>query len=237
MVIRPKRPRLVVWDWDGPVCDSMPHSKMVLTLLCKERGIPFTEETWQQFVSHWGLKGADLITTVLGLSHEAATLMYKEWSDQEKINPCYLVPGVDRTLQDLRERGIKNSILTSRPGSALELSINNLGVRNQFAHISTTCTTAYHKPDKRAFDETFAFFNTGLGDSEATAKERIDESDTIFIGDTMIDIAAGKARGITTFIVRTGPYEFKDPPDFDPRFLLSSAVDLVPKLYELGYPM
>jgi len=227
MRLRLKRVRATVWDYDGPLAHSFYHGLRVLARLARKRGLAFTPRTVKRLVRKWGLKGDELIAHAFGIPLDEGAALYREWSDAEKASPCGLVPGARETLQDLRERGVVHTILTSRPKWALEHSIRSEGILEQFAHIVTTCDSEFHKPDPRSFDCTMELLGKLIGG--------FDPDDCIFVGDTFVDIEAGRARGITTFIVRTGPYAFFDHEDFDPQYMLSSVADLVPRLRQLGY--
>lgn len=225
MRIQPKRVRAVIWDYDGPLKNSLPHGLRTLARIARRRGLPFNARTLKRLVRNWGLKGNELLAKAFEVPVEVGGAMYREWSEAEKGQPCALVHMARETLQDLRERGVVNTILTSRPSWALGHAIEADGIRQHFVHIGTTCDSKHHKPHRKAFDSTMDLLDSrGIGEEQC-----------IFIGDTFVDIEAGRARGVTTFIVRTGPYAFFDHEDFDPAYMLPSVADLVPRLKLLGY--
>ncbi|HYE23425.1 MAG TPA: HAD family hydrolase [Candidatus Paceibacterota bacterium] len=227
MRIQPKRVRAVIFDYDGPLSNSFNHGLRMLATLARKRGLAFTPRIAKRLIRTWGLKGNELIAKAFGISLDEGTVLYREWSEAEKLTPCGLVPMARETLQDLRERGLVNTILTSRPSWALAHSIDAEGIKEHFAHIVTTCDTEFHKPHPRSFDCTM----------ELLGRRGVREDECVFIGDTFVDIDAGRARGVTTFIVRTGPYAFFDHKDFDPDHMIPSVGHLVPRLRDLNYSL
>lgn len=216
--------RAVIWDFDGPIVDSLTPGLRIVEAIAARRNLPFTEEIKLSLVRKWGLKGSDLIRECFGIPQAASEIFYREWSDHPDNTRSFVNVGVRRTLQTFKEAGIVNSILTSRPSWSLEPALKVKRLRPLFDRIVTTCDTRHHKPDPLAFACTLQFL----------AERGITRDECVFIGDTYVDIAAGRDGLIRTFIVRTGPYAFFEPEDFDPAHILPSAAHLPERLKHLG---
>lgn len=216
--------RAVIWDFDGPIINSLPDGLRVVEAIAAKRNLPFTPEVRARLLRRWGLKGSELIAECFGIPLAAGEVFYREWSEHEENKSPRLVNGVRRTLQTFKDMGVVNTILTSRPSWSLEPSINLKRLKSSFDRIVTTCDTPHHKPHPRAFDCTLAMLD----------ERGISQEECVFIGDTFVDIDAGRSRGIRTFIVKTGPYAFFDPEGFAPDHLLPSAAHLPARLKQLG---
>ena len=217
-----------IHDFDGPYVNTLPTGLAIVKDLARAHDLHFDEEVERNLRRLWGLKGADLLEQSFGVDHTLAAQIYREWTDHKDNQSTPIVPGVPEELERFRERGGVNTILTSRPKWGLMPTLEHFGHTHLFDHIVTTCDAEYHKPDPRAFDCTM----------DMLAARGISPEQTVFIGDTFIDIQAGQARGVLTLIVRTGPYEFADPDekyDFDPDHIIPSAAHVTERLKELGY--
>lgn len=219
--------RGVVFDYDGPCCDSMPTGLIHIREIALSQGLPFTERHVEYLIRNWGLRGDAVLAGCFDLSPDEALSFYRAWSEREKGEQPQLISGARETFNELRAQGVVKTILTSRPSWALDHSIDHHRVREYFTHIATTCGSEFHKPDPRAFNCTIDMF----------AERNIGAQEIVFVGDTFIDWNAGQARGITTFVVRSGPFGHFSPSEWNleipPEHIIESTADLPARLKEL----
>lgn len=221
--------RAISSDFDGPFTDTLVVGLASIKVIATRWGLRYTDEIEGRLIFLWGLKGSDLVADVFGLSPEEAVQFYADWIDFEKKNFPPLVEGAHDALHSLRRRVRAISVLTSRPSFGITPMLEHHDLGQHLMHIGTTCGMPFHKPDRRAFDCTVV----------AYGKLGIDESEFVYVGDTYVDWEAGLARGVPTFIVRTGPMGSYPPSawglDIPAEHLIDSLVDLEPRLLELGY--
>lgn len=227
--MRATKPKVrgVVFDYDGPCCNSLPTGLVHIREIALSQGLPFTETHVDHLLRNWGLKGDEILAGCFSISREEGLAFYKAWSEREKGDQPGLVSGVREAFNDLKDRGVLKTLLTSRPSWALDHSIDYHQVREYFTHIVTTCESEFHKPDPRAFDCTVRMFD----------ERNITPAELIFVGDTFIDWNAGVARGLTTFIVRSGPFGRFEPSEWNleipPEHIIESTAVLPQRLKEL----
>lgn len=102
-------------------------------------------------------------------------------------------PGVNETLAELRKRGYRMGIITSktRKLTIMGLSLFDLG---EFMDVIITADdTTKHKPDPEPVE--VGLQALGLATNEA-----------LYVGDSAHDVAAGKAAGLVTVAALWGPF-------------------------------
>lgn len=222
--------RAVIHDCDGPICNSYDKGiQMVRDALAPSINITFTDEILDALAREWGRKGCELLSVSLGIPHETGKELYDRWIALEKHDQPEMVEGSHETLLHLRDLRLVQLVLTSRPHRSLLPWMRHVGIdKGIFRHVATTCGRKYHKPDPRAF----------VGSLRVLRKEGIHPDETIFVGDTWADWKAGTERGITTFLVRTGPFGRFEPDAWGlsvpPEQMIDSLAHLPGRLRELG---
>jgi len=99
-----------------------------------------------------------------------------------------LFDGVEETLKELKERGYKNGLVTSRLRASAMNAVRHFGLGSLFDSIITASDIDVFKPDPAP-----VFF---ILDKLGSKPE-----ETIFVGDTIHDIEAGLASGVYTVLV------------------------------------
>lgn len=206
-----------LFDADGTLIDtreliyrSYVHMSGVMGLPEPDRG--HVERTT-------GLPFADQIRDVLGRDrgeefYERASEVYRGHLMDSYRPHLRIFPGEREVLDELRLRGKKMAVVTSRRLPGLVEFLRFLGLDGYFSLLVTPESTERHKPHP----EPALFAMRELG----AAPER-----TVFVGDAIFDIKCGHAAGADTVLVAWGGMDHRDW-DPQPDYVIDSFAELLP---------
>ncbi len=139
-------------------------------------------------------------------------------SEAEKVS---LKPGADRILQSLKEGGLKIGIVTGRTsqGDSKWRELHRLNI-NQFIDVMVTGTEATPKPAP-----------DGL--IKCIRELGLTPEDCVFIGDSSVDIIAGKRAGVRTVAIHGGVATRKLLAEQQPDYILADLSLLLSCLSEM----
>lgn len=181
------RIKAVLFDYDGTVgdtnqlvIDSWQHTFMTIRgrrtddeLLYHTFGEPLRETMARFFPEH------DL---------EDALRIYRDWQAAQDQNRWYLFPGMRQLIGELRRRGYRMGIVTSRTRDSLERALVYLGMEDTFSAIVTCDDTTVHKPEP---------------EPALIGLEKLDvrPDQALFVGDTHYDMGCAHNAGIEAVLV------------------------------------
>jgi phosphoglycolate phosphatase len=200
MMIRTHRQKTrgVIFDLDETIIGSLGPYTEAFNAGTRLFGLePVTDETIAHFLDEGLRLGQMLVVLFPAVFGEDG----ERQSCEEEIRRAYLEleprkvvlkPGVKRVLQSLKERGIKIGIVTGRrtTGERKWLELRRLNI-HQFVDAMVTGGEAPAKPAPDGLIKCIR--ELGLSAEEC-----------IFVGDSRVDVAAGKKAGVRTVAVHTG---------------------------------
>lgn len=194
------QPAAILFDLDGTLIDTVPEIADALNDALAE--LAEDQLLDNALVESWvGGGAANLLKLALGHCGVPPALLQREFELRwEHFQPAYEArcgtnskpyPGVLASLQALQEAGYKLGVVTNKEGRFAEKVIRNHGIENFFGVVMAGDTLTIKKPDP-------AMLWTALG--------RLGAGNTqgLFIGDSMIDVATGAAAGVNTWAVTHG---------------------------------
>ena len=122
-------------------------------------------------------------------------------------------PGAIEALTALRARGCTIGIVTSKSVELSERGLQCVGLRSLIDTIVGCDSTVHHKPHPEPVLTALTRLNAPV-------------SDAVFIGDSVHDMHAGNAAGVTTIAALWGPFTREELAVSDPRFFLERLADL-----------
>jgi len=132
------------------------------------------------------------------------------WHD-EMIEPF---PGMIAILQELRLRGFRLGIVSSKLRSGVLRALNLYGMANLFDVIIGAEDTTNHKPHP----EPLLIALSGL---------EVATNESLYVGDSTHDIAAGRAAQMLTAAAAWGPFPQSELESLHPDYLLITPRDLL----------
>ena len=203
----------VLFDLDGTLFDS---SRLFLdsyhhTMLV-HRGRTFPDSEWLA-----GL-GTPLKVQFRRFTDDPAELermiaTYREWNLSHHDAMVRAFPGAVETVSELKRRGAKLGIVTSKNRGGVERGLAVCGFDGLFEAVVTSDDLAASKPDPAPV---------------VAALQRLDAPSerALFAGDSPHDIAAGRGAGTRTAACLWGPFLREDLASQHPDFWLESFADL-----------
>ncbi|QPI10326.1 phosphoglycolate phosphatase [Stutzerimonas stutzeri] len=214
-------PRLVMFDLDGTLMDSVPDlaaavDKMLMLLGREPAGI--------KRVRDWVGNGSRVLVRralagQLGhdgvadeLADEALALFMQAYAGGHELTAVY--PGVRDCLDWLREREVKLAIITNKPAQFIEPLLEEKGLAGYFDWLVGGDTLPQQKPDPAALF--WVMDKAGVAPSES-----------LFVGDSRNDVRAAKAATVRCVALTYG-YNHGEPiADEQPALVLDDLRELV----------
>ncbi len=216
-----KLPRLVMFDLDGTLMDSVPDlaaavDKMLMLLGREPAGI--------ERVRDWVGNGSRVLVrrALAGqlnhdgvadeLADEALALFMQAYSGGHELTTVY--PGVRECLDWLREREVKLAIITNKPAQFIEPLLEEKGLAGYFQWLVGGDTLPQQKPDPAALF--WVMDKAGVAPGES-----------LFVGDSRNDVRAAKAATVRCAALTYG-YNHGEPiADEHPALVLDDLRELV----------
>jgi HAD superfamily hydrolase (TIGR01509 family) len=189
----------VMFDLDGTLIDSVPVYYEIIDIVFAELGVPaVSRETLLEAMDDgefdWNCvlpenmkrRKEELAEKARGIIDEIAPPMFH--------NQIKLIPGTDEILKKIAVTGIKIGLVTSTPAQRMAVKmipLSNAGV----AHLLEVIVTADDVRHKKPSAEPLVQCSQKLG---------VPLKKCVYVGDTRVDIRAGKAAGMKTVGVLTG---------------------------------
>ncbi|WP_313240650.1 phosphoglycolate phosphatase [Stutzerimonas kunmingensis] len=214
-------PRLVMFDLDGTLMDSVPDlaaavDKMLMLLGREPSGI--------ERVRDWVGNGSRVLVrrALAGqldhdgvsdeLADEALALFMQAYSGGHELTTVY--PGVRECLDWLREREVKLAIITNKPAQFIEPLLEEKGLAGYFDWLVGGDTLPQQKPDPAALF--WVMDKAGVAPGES-----------LFVGDSRNDVRAAKAATVRCVALTYG-YNHGEPiADEQPALVLDDLRELV----------
>ena len=186
--------RLVIFDWDGTMLDSISHIAYCLADTVKAyQGVVPEESAIRELVGLGAMQVTSILCPDLPLEKKEQLIAdYRKLFTQTANQSCQLFPGAQQLLLDLKNQGYKLAIATGKGRTALENNLRGLGLQYYF----DATRTAGETEDKPSPSMVFEILQE-LGCSAA---------ESILLGDTCYDIDMANNAKIDAVAVTYGAH-------------------------------
>ena len=193
----------VLFDLDGTLADSAPDLVAALATLCAEIGraepdpvaVSRVVSAGGRAILRCGLPGIDEAQV------EALLPRYLDLYAARGNASTRLYDGIDEVLRDLEGQGIAWGIVTNKVAWLAAPVVEKLGLARRCGALVAGDTLARRKPDPDPV-------------LHACALLEVDPARTLFVGDDLRDIEAGRAAGTRTIAAAWGYLNGGDPADW-----------------------
>ena len=182
--------RAVLFDFDGTLIDSYPAITASVNHVRQLYGLPPLDEAEvRPFVGRGA--GALLKHTVPAGSLEDNAAAYRAHHPSVLRSGTRLLPGAAEALRALHERELRLGLCSNKPVAFSRELVAHLGVASFLDVVLGPEDVAQPKP---------------APDMVLTAMSRlhIAASQTLYVGDMVVDIQTGRGAGVTVWVVATG---------------------------------
>jgi N-acetyl-D-muramate 6-phosphate phosphatase len=188
------RIQLVLFDLDGTLVDTAADLAAAANRQRADRGLePLPLEDLRPMASH-GARG--LIAVALGRApgdadYDSLRAQFLEYYEQALCVHSRLFDGMEATLEALEHAGIRWGIVTNKIARFTGPLVERLGLSERAACVVSGDTTPHAKPHPAPL-------------LHAITEARSTATATIYVGDDLRDVQAGRAAGTGTVIAAYG---------------------------------
>lgn len=214
-------PRLVMFDLDGTLVDSVPDLATAVDRMLVELG---REPAGVERVRQWVGNGARvLVRRALagGLDHSAVGEAESEealahfldiYADCHELITLY--PGVHELLEALSTAAVELAVVTNKPERFVAPLLEQVGLGGYFRWIIGGDTLPQQKPDPAALLQVMRL--------AGVTKEQ-----SLFVGDSRSDVLAARAAGVPCVAVSYGYNHGRPVAEEEPQLVVDSMAELL----------
>jgi phosphoglycolate phosphatase len=206
---------LLIFDWDGTLCDSIGWIVECLEVSAKAASLPIPPRAKARSVI--GLSLGEAMDTLFPGQPKAAidTLMghYRKHYHSRSLVHLSLFEGVPDLLFQLREEGFKLAVATGKARSGLDPMLVATGLTTMF-HATRCADETASKPHPMMVEEL-------LSELQVTPKR------TLLIGDSLHDLHLARNAGVDAVAVAAGANTRDELLELQPLACLEQTVDLL----------
>ncbi|MFX1536010.1 MAG: HAD family hydrolase [Promethearchaeota archaeon] len=215
-MVKPKyKPKLILFDFDYTLADS---SKGVV--ICYQYALA---QTGNSKASEEAIKDTIGLELKEGFKHfidnpevmDECIALFKEKAEEVMVNNTFLLPMTSVTIRKLSERGYLVGIVSTKYAYRIQEILQKNELNQYFKVIIGGENVKNFKPAPE-------------GILKACTRMGIDPQESIFVGDSVVDIKAGKAAGVNAVIgVLTGRTKKANFLTVGTDLILNSILDLL----------
>ena len=211
----------VMFDLDGTLIDTVPIYYKIIEIVFAQLGIPrVSKKTLLEAMSDGDFDWDCVLPD--NMKPRKAELIEKARAVIDQVAPpmfhaqTKLIPGTGEIFRQFASRGIKIGLVTSTPAKQMPIKmipLNNAGLEKQLEVIVTADDVRQKKPAAEPL-------------VQCSVKLGVPFEKCVYVGDTRVDIQAGKAAGMKTVGVLTGFDNYDTLRNERPDAIISSVARL-----------
>ncbi|RRV04754.1 phosphoglycolate phosphatase [Pseudomonas sp. v388] len=219
-------PRLIMFDLDGTLVDSVPDLAVAVDKMLVQLGRP---KAGLEAVRQWVGNGAPILVRRAlansidhcgvdeALSEQALELFMQAYAEKHEFTVVY--PGVRETLKWLQKKGVEMALITNKPERFVAPLLDEMKLGRFFRWIIGGDTMPQKKPDPAAL--LFVMKMAGVPASQS-----------LFVGDSRSDVQAAKAAGVACVALSYGYNHGRPIEEESPALVIDDLRKLIPGCLE-----
>lgn len=219
-------PRLVMFDLDGTLVDSVPDLAAAIDRMLLSLGRPVAGI---ELVRDWVGNGARVLVrralagdmqhaAIAEADTEQALAVFMEaYADSHGLTMLY--PGVRETLKWLKKQGVEMALITNKPERFVAPLLDEMRIGRYFRWIIGGDTLPQQKPDPTAL-------------LHVMRMAEVQAQDALFIGDSRTDVQAAKAAGVACVAMSYGYNHGRPIAEESPALVIDDLRELLPGCFE-----
>jgi phosphoglycolate phosphatase len=212
-------PKMVLFDLDGTLIDSVPDLHIAVNMMQRELGLP---ERAEADVRNWVGNGIDplvdraLTNTLAGGADPAlfarAFEIFKVAYAETNGKYSRVFPGVQAGLDHVRGLGLSMGCVTNKAAAFTLPLLEQTGLLSQFETVISGDTLPLKKPDPAPLCYAAGWF-------------RVRPRDALMIGDSISDVKAARAAGFSIICMSYGYNHGEDIRNYHPDVVIDSMAE------------
>lgn len=185
-------PKVVIFDWDGTLIDSVDHIADSLHLAATELGFPARErDAYKDIIGLGIIEALQKLYPGLAMDEiQAIREGYGRYFFSKQTTPQSIFPGIEELLGDLAGAEARLAVATGKSRRGLVKALESSGLGAHFA-ITRCADETRSKPDPAMLVEIVEHFG-------------IEPRDAVMIGDTIYDMEMAQRIGMPAIGVEWG---------------------------------
>lgn len=195
---------LVIFDWDGTLCDSTTKIVQCMQVAAKEVGLEVLDDEKIRNIIGLGLREA-LLDLYPGISEGQVLALRDAYATHylhRDQTPSPYFHGVEETLTHLRDEGYALAIATGKSRAGLDRVLQSMGLVG-FFHGSRCADETASKPDPRMLAELAAEFDRPAAEA-------------VMVGDTEYDMEMARRFDMPRIAVSYGAHHIDRLRPYEP---------------------
>lgn len=211
--------KLIIFDWDGTISDSVARIVSSMQMAATELNMTVPSYTEVKEIIGLGLTEAVFRLFPQATREQVFQLQtgYSQHYRSEDTAPCAFFHGVEETLEQLKAEGYLLAVATGKSRAGLDRVLLSLGMEN-FFHNSRCADETLSKPDPLMLEQLLCDF-----DLPAEA--------AVMVGDTEFDMEMAVNAGMPRIAVSYGAHHVDRLKAFEPLACVDLFGDIRSSLY------
>jgi HAD superfamily hydrolase (TIGR01509 family) len=203
----------ILFDLDGTIFDTVPAYIEAARRTFKTIGQPIPENAKMLEIPK-RIEQRENLNDILKCDTKVFLDVYLKTFYDISTSEARPFPNITKTLETLSKKA-KLAVITMRciPSASIIGELQKFGLNKFFAHVVTALDTHKPKPSPE-------------GLIKAVKALDVQMCDCIIVGDSTVDVKAGKAAGALTVSVLTGLYSREELAKAEPDFILNNITEL-----------
>lgn len=183
----PRLPLAALFDWDGTLIDTLPLIYRANVVALREVGIEMTRAWYRErYTPDWRRS-----YTELGVPEHLWDAVGARWAEEMARGTPRAIPWTGRALRRLRSSGVRLGLVTASTRAVVEPNLRRLNLEDLFEVVRCSDEVARSKPWPDAL-------------LEALDELAVAAADTVYVGDTTVDLEMARAAGAPFVAVGVG---------------------------------
>jgi phosphoglycolate phosphatase len=207
-------PKVVIFDWDGTLVDSIEHIAGSLYRAATELGYPARDfEAYRDIIGLGIVEALEKLYPGLSVEEMSAIRSgYREYFFKETTTPRNVFTGAEAVLADLKKAGAVLAVATGKSRHGLDLALQTTELGRYF-DITCCADETRSKPDPAMLEV-------------VTARLGITPQEAVMIGDTVYDMEMAQRIGMSAIGVEWGVHSREQLESFRPSKITTTMDEL-----------
>lgn len=207
------RIKLVIFDLDGTLVDA--YEAIADSFNFTMQKLSFAAKPFLTIKKAVGYGDEALLSPFVGKENlKKALSIYRKHHRLSLKKKSYLLPGAKKVLAYLKNKKYILSVASNRPRKFSEIVLKHLGIKKFFAYILCADQIKKPKPYPDIINRIRKIFSAS-------------KKATLYVGDMVVDVKAGKNAEVTTIAVLSGSCSRKEIIKSKPDFILKDVRGLL----------